>query len=67
MSERETERMRGEGVGEWKGGGRDVIDEGKSDFENIELNSFFNVKEARVEGRQIRVKYREQDRNKEIR
>ena len=44
-----------------------MIDEGKSDFENIELNSFFNVKEARVEGRQIRIKYRGQDRNKEIR
>ena len=41
-----------------------MIDEGKSDFENIELNSFFNVKEARVEGRQIRVKYRGQERNK---
>ena len=44
-----------------------MIDEGKSDFENIELNSFFDVKEARVEGRQIRVKYREQERDGEKR
>ena len=44
-----------------------MIDEGKSDFENIELNSFFDVKEARVEGRKIRMKYRGQDRNKEKR
>ena len=44
-----------------------MIDEGKSDFENIELNSFFNLKDSRVEGRQIGMKYRGQDRNKEKR
>ena len=62
MSEREREDERerdredeGGGSGRerenGKGGGRNVIDEGKSEFENIELNSFFNLKEARVEGR----------------